>query len=88
MYVFFGTGTGHGGDDTVRVAQARIHIVRPADLDGDDEVGLTDFAILANNWFNSNCQPPEWCGFADMDHSSSVGIKDLDTLGQDWLYGK
>ncbi len=58
-----------------------------ADLDIDDNVALTDYAILANYWMNENCDKAGWCRGADLDQSRKVDILDLAILAEHWLEG-
>ena len=59
----------------------------PGDLELDDNVGMTDFSIFAQQWQETGCTEPNWCGRADMDQSGDVGWPDLDVLTEDWLTG-
>ncbi|MHC4209132.1 MAG: hypothetical protein ACYSWT_05390, partial [Planctomycetota bacterium] len=48
----------------------------PADLDGDDQAGVSDFLILIGNWGTG--------GAGDYDDSSVVDVVDLFFLFQYW----
>lgn len=89
MYVFFGTGTGHGGYDAVRVGQARLHVkAYRADITADSQIDFADFAAFAQYWLIDNCSAPTWCDTADIDHSSITDNEDLQYLIDTWLKGK
>jgi hypothetical protein len=59
----------------------------PADLDLSNTVSLSDFSIFAEQWQQTGCTEPEWCGRADINHSGSVGWPDLSILAENWLTG-
>jgi hypothetical protein len=50
----------------------------PADLDGDDDVGIVDFLLLLNQWGTNPGGPP------DFDGDGTVGIVDFLELLLDW----
>ncbi len=55
------------------------------DANGDSEVNLVDFALLAKNWYAQSCTDPGWCEGADMDRSGDIGMSDLRILAEHWL---
>jgi len=56
-----------------------------ADLDGDCDVDLPDFAGFASFWLNCDCADPDWCGGADFDRSGRVDMNDLAEFLECWL---
>jgi hypothetical protein len=62
-----------------------------ADLDGDCDVDLVDFGVLAQHWLEAGCGEPDWCGGADLVRDPSeqvVNVFDLLRFTQYWLGGK
>ena len=59
----------------------------PADLDLSNTVSLSDFSIFAEQWQQTDCNKPDWCGRADMDQSGVVDWLDMDILAENWLTG-
>jgi len=58
----------------------------PADIDGDGDVGLDDYAILAGQWQTTGHGPDDnWAAFADMNRDGAVNIIDLNILIVNWL---
>jgi beta-glucanase (GH16 family) len=54
------------------------------DVDGDGYVNVIDLSLFAEQWLANGCIPPDWCGGADIDHSSSVDFGDFVSLAQNW----
>ena len=54
------------------------------DINYDCIVDFYDYALLANEWFNS-CSGPYWCDEGDIDQNESVDLIDLGLLTQNWL---
>ena len=50
-------------------------------------VDFEDLAAFSSQWLNTNCQPPTWCGGADLDKSGTVDIIDLLIFVENWLVG-
>ena len=49
---------------------------------------MRDFALLANQWFKTDCQASNnWCSGADFDQNNSVDSGDLKVLADNWLEG-
>ena len=55
-----------------------------ADISGNHEVDLADFALLASHWRDSGCGD---CDGADLDGEGDVDFGDLDILVENWLAG-
>lgn len=56
------------------------------DTDRDCNVTLTDFAVLAQRWFDLNCaEHNNWCQRADMDRNTQVNWSDIVLLTLYWL---
>jgi hypothetical protein len=60
-----------------------------ADLDGNGNVTLSDFARLALYWLNTNCAPLNNCEGADLEPEiipdGDVDLEDLDVFAEHWL---
>jgi hypothetical protein len=56
----------------------------PADIDGDDDTDLPDFALLAGRWGDSVCDD---CGGADLNGDGRVTGEDLWEMSYQWLAG-
>ena len=56
-----------------------------ADFNDDNNINMTDFAVLNSYWFNENCPNTVWCNGADLDRSTQVDIFDVDSFLQYWL---
>ena len=42
---------------------------------------LKNIANLASHWLEADCDVPDWCSGADIDHSSTVDFVDFALLG-------
>ncbi len=73
---------GYGG--TVEATSSDILRPVPADADGDLEVNMVDFAILADNWGleGENIKNKK----ADADNNNIVDARDLSILNKFWLW--
>jgi hypothetical protein len=56
-----------------------------ADFNDDNNVDMTDFAVLNSYWFDENCSGTVWCNGTDLDRSTRVDIFDVDSFLQYWL---
>jgi len=56
----------------------------PGDFNFDENVNSEDMVILALHWL-SNCDYPDWCQGADIDHSSVVDFADYGVVAEHWL---
>jgi len=56
-----------------------------ADITGDYNVDLEDFAILALHWLECDCIHSDWCYGADVNKSNAVDWKDVAVLARYWL---
>ena len=56
------------------------------DLDTDGAVDFNDFAILASEWFEDDCNDPNWCKGADLDLDGDVDVNDLGLFTAYWLW--
>jgi hypothetical protein len=56
----------------------------PADIDGDDDTDLADFAMLAERWQDAVCDE---CGGADLTGDGRVTDADLLEMAYQWLSG-
>jgi len=59
--------------------------VLPGDLNGDDYVDFSDFAVFAQYWLNSDCHAPDWCLGADFGPDGDVDCADLEEFASYWL---
>ncbi len=58
------------------------------DFNGDKEVNLIDFALLANFWGEIHCLVEDYpCNAYDLDESGTVDLADLDAIAQNWMAG-
>jgi len=56
-----------------------------ADFDGDNEVGLADFALLAGHWLGADSS--FFCGGTDLSNDGKVDFNDLKQFADNWLAG-
>jgi len=63
----------------------RIPEVMQGDLNGDDFVDFTDFAVFARYYLNTDCQEPDWCLGTDCEPDGDVDLDDLAFLLDEWL---
>ncbi len=72
-----------------RLADIIYRISQPrGDMDNDYDVDFVDFALFAIRWRDTGCGPQNnWCGKADNNGDSEVGLKDLAGLAKNWLEG-
>ena len=55
-------------------------------IDGLNNVDLNDFAILASEWGNDQCNSEQgWCNNADIDMSGKVSLADMLLFAENWL---
>jgi hypothetical protein len=59
--------------------------VLPGDLNGDDYVDFSDFAVFAQFWLTSDCHAPDWCLGADFEPDGDVDWADLAEFSYYWL---
>jgi DNA-binding beta-propeller fold protein YncE len=57
------------------------------DIDLDLDVDISDLAALASHWLGADCNDPDWCGRADLDHSRAVNMIDFAILARQWPTG-
>ncbi|MCP4612527.1 MAG: hypothetical protein GY845_27835 [Planctomycetes bacterium] len=56
------------------------------DLEQDSQIDLKDFAILASQWFNTDCDCwNNWCNGADITEDGIVDLPDLAKFASNWL---
>jgi len=55
------------------------------DLDGNNYVDWNDLDTFTDRWLNTGCSAADWCGGADIDHSSKVDFNDFGLLALHWL---
>jgi bacillopeptidase F len=55
------------------------------DLNRDQHIDFTDFSLLGDQWLENGCGPADWCGRADTDRNSEVGLSDMLRLSIYWL---
>ena len=66
--------------------QSGSMVFSDADLNIDGIVNLVDFAIVAQCWDRKDCAAVnDWCGGADIGHSSAVDFSDLLEVATSWL---
>ena len=53
-----------------------------ADINNDEHVDFLDFALLANQWLETDCGP---CAGADLSGDSNVTMEDVSVFAQNWL---
>ena len=56
-----------------------------ADIDSSGDINFGDYALLANEWLDSTCEPSEWCAGADINKDGKVGFVDVLILAENWL---
>ena len=56
-----------------------------ADLSGDCLVNFEDFALLASQWLQTNCDQANGCNEADLDRNGEVYWLDLKEFASQWL---
>jgi len=67
-----------------------LHLcVRPeaGDINNDCSVDMQDFAILASHWLD-DCNSPDWCQGADINHNEVADANDLSKITNNWLAGQ
>jgi carbonic anhydrase/acetyltransferase-like protein (isoleucine patch superfamily) len=55
-----------------------------ADVNGDGDVDIDDFADIAAQWLAVNCQNPQWCDGADLTTNGIVDLDDLVKFLESW----
>lgn len=58
-----------------------------ADLDGDRDVDLDDYACFADNWLRQACTDDPPCAGADLTGDTNVTLEDLSAFTGNWLTG-
>ena len=56
------------------------------DLNADDIVDFSDFAIFAAQWNVNGCNEPGWCDGADLDRNGNVYYNDVELFVKYWLW--
>jgi len=56
-----------------------------ADLDGDYNVDIDDFAILLSHWLETGCAEPDFCDGADLNRDGIVDTNDFSLFADSWL---
>jgi len=46
---------------------------------------MSDLAVLASHWQQTQCALADWCGGADLDFDGTVSAGDLAILSSHWL---
>ena len=80
---------GDGGQTTLPSVFI-VDAVNPplGDMDDDDDVDLSDFALLSSRWLATDCSSTnDWCQGADIDQINDVDWGDLFLLSYYWLTG-
>ena len=62
--------------------------VLPGDLNGDDYVDFSDFAVFAQFWLSFNCHAPDWCLGSDFEPDGDVDFADFAEFAYNWLTGE
>jgi hypothetical protein len=58
------------------------------DINGDGDIDIEDFAMLAEYWGHTACQDTPACAGADLDGNRNVNSCDLAVLAEVWLNSK
>ncbi|MCK5174545.1 MAG: fibronectin type III domain-containing protein, partial [Planctomycetes bacterium] len=56
-----------------------------ADLDFDNNVDMSDLAIISRYYSETTCTAPNWCDGSDLDLTGEVDIIDIRLAGEQWL---
>jgi hypothetical protein len=77
-------------DNNPSMYWARWGVAEPieGDLNHDCSVDLYDFALLAQQWRNSDCMYNGWCYEADLNYDFKVDFEDFDNMADNWLAGE
>ncbi len=79
---------GSGGVDSVDLFNfANYWLWCRSDLNLDDAVDFTDYAIFAGRWMDDTCVYPDWCEGTDFDESGVVDASDFAQFVEYWLRG-
>ena len=74
------------GDATVTAIF--VTSILSADIDNDGDTDFLDFALLAAQWGQEDCNlSNNWCDSTDLDQSGTVDFNDLAMLAGNWLNG-
>ena len=60
--------------------------VSSRDFDGSGSVDFSDFTVFASEWFEDDCNDPNWCKGSDLDMDGDVDVNDLGLFTNYWLY--
>ncbi len=55
------------------------------DFDEDFDVDVADLNDLVIEWLNTDCEPPLWCDWTDIDFSGTVEAKDFAEFANHWF---
>ena len=71
-----------------RYDDAYIHVFRPGDLDGDDDVDMFDLGRFVTQWLGGECSALNtWCSGADQAANGAVNLGDYRVVSSHWLSG-
>ncbi len=56
-----------------------------ADLDFDNDVDMSDLAIISRYYAETTCDDPNWCAGSDLDMTGEVGTIDIQLAVEQWL---
>ncbi len=78
-------------DGQRRVFAGRVDIGADEYIDFDHEfdgdLDLVDFSAMASHWMAIDCQAPDHCDSADVNHDTNVNFADLLYVSDNWLDG-
>ncbi len=81
LEVLFRAAVEDGADEWSVLGLATLVTTHPADLNGDNQIGVADLLALLSAW--GTCTDPQDCP-ADLDDDGSVGVSDLLILLAAW----
>jgi len=79
--------TAFDGDATY-YDDVNISVLRPGDLDRDNDIDIFDLEKLFAQWLRNDCDTlNDWCSGADQTADGSVDFADYEVLASNWLWG-
>jgi len=74
--------------ETIQLNGIQLYLdSKVGDFEPDGDVDWFDLAKFVSHWLEQDCNDPNWCEGADINHSNTVNFVDFAFFAQHWLEG-